>query len=202
LAALLFAGCATAPMTVPGRVAAPGVPGIYHRVEKGQTLWRISRLYGVDLDELASINRIQDASNIENGQLIFIPRRNRTQNYRVTPDNQDFSWPLKGRVTAGFIQSGNNVNKGLNIQSATGTDIIASRGGRVVFCSQDFSGYGKTLIIDHGDGYSSVYSGVSQFIVNLGDSVQKGERIARSGYSLHFEIRKGYIAQNPYFYLS
>ncbi len=97
----------------------------------------------------------------------------------------------------------------MNIQASSGSEVVASRRGKVVFCNPDFSSYGKTIIIDHGDGFNTVYAGNSQVFVKVGDEVQKGTPIAKvsSGETagintyLHFEIRKGYVAQNPYFYL-
>jgi len=203
-----IAGCATAPSTtLPPKVE--GIPGIYHKVEKGQTLWRISKMYNIDLDTLIKINRIPDSANIEIGQLILIPK---TQKQIFAPvisgPEEDFMWPAKGRVTAAFGSINANIlNKGVNIQPYENTDIFASRSGRVVFCAANFKNYGKTIIIDHGDGFASVYSGNTQLFVSPGDSVRKGAVIAKLDTSgnkpyLHFEIRKGHIAQNPKFYLS
>ncbi|HPL82810.1 MAG TPA: LysM domain-containing protein, partial [Candidatus Omnitrophota bacterium] len=70
-ACLLFlSGCATAPYTKPVTPQSVNLPGIYHNVEKGETLWRISKRYGVDLEELVKVNRIADSTAIETGQRI------------------------------------------------------------------------------------------------------------------------------------
>ncbi len=207
--ALTLLGCASVPLVTSPRPG-EGIPGIYHRVEKGQTLWRISKMYGLDLDELVSVNRIPDATNIEPGQLIFIPQRKPAQAFYGEPKSEDFIWPLKGRVIAGFGQSTKNtINKGVNIQAYDGAEVVASRSGKVVFRSLSFADYGKTIIIDHGDGFSTVYAMNSELLVNLGEQVRKGSVIARVGSRegsgkhgyLHFQIRKGYSSQNPYFYL-
>ena len=166
-------------------------------------------MYNLDIDELINANHLPDASNIEAGQLIFIPQRKDTQGSYVGSSKEDFIWPLKGRVIASFGQKVNNtVNKGLDIQSRSPSEVIASRSGRVVFRSKGFAAYGKTIIIDHGDGFSTVYARNTELLVNLGDQVQKGEIIARVGSDqakdtsyLHFEIRKVHIPQNPFFYL-
>jgi len=202
-----LAGCATAPYT-PSSSATMGMPGIYHRVEKGQTLWRISKMYDTDLDEIVRINRIPESSTIEIGQLIFIPNRKKPQyqEYKASNTSDDFNWPIKGKIITRFGQTYKSmVNKGVNIQPFANTDVIAVRSGKVVFCINNFNGYGKTIIINHGDGFMSVYAGNSSILVTPGESVQKGSSIARintdSKSYLHFEIRKGNIAQNPYFYL-
>jgi len=182
------------------------MPGIYHRIENGQTLWRISKIYSVDLDEIVRINRIFDVTNIEIGQIIFIPGYPKKQYLPAKVSMEDFSWPLKGKVIASFGQTFSDmVNKGINIQGLKGQDVIASRSGKVVFYNSDFDNFGKTIIIDHGDGFTTVYARNSEVFVKIGDYVQKGTAIAKVGPSskdyLHFEIRKSYIPQNPYFYL-
>ncbi len=207
---LNFTGCATAPLIVAPPKPPEGSPGIYHRVEKGQTLWRISKIYGVDLDEIIRVNHISDVTNIEVKQLIFIPR---TQSQQTAPQSgrmlDDFIWPVRGKVIAMFGQTyANMINKGINIQPSANTEVVASRAGRVAFSSENFKGFGKTLIIEHSDGFSTVYARNSEIFVRAGESIQKGARIARVGSAgrdknayLHFEIRKGHIPKNPYFYL-
>lgn len=206
---LCLAGCATISFT-PIKAQHANSPGLYHRVEKGQTLWKISKLYNIDLNELIRINSISETSNIEINQMLFIPktyRQNGTEN--IMPSTQEFSWPLKGKIIAGFGQQVNNMmNNGINIRFDGNTDVVAARSGRVIFCSEKFASFGKTIIIDHGDGFSSVYTGNSKVTVKTGDSVDKGAPIAKISKDqkagndfLHFEIRKGYTPQNPNFYL-
>lgn len=161
-------------------------------------------MYNVDLEELTKINRISDVTNIETGQLILVPYRENPVNKYAT---DDFVWPLRGKVISGFGQDFYNmVNKGINIQPYGNADVIASRSGKVVFYSDGFYAYGKTLIIDHGEGFSTVYAGLTDIYVKAGDSVQGGSAIASirpnsKNTCLHFEIRKGHLSKNPYFYL-
>ena len=207
---LFLGGCATAHLIVKVPEKTGGVAGIYHRVEKGQTLFSISKIYSIDIDELVQINHISDASDIEIGQLIFIPhRQNPVCALPAASGNEDFIWPVRGKVISYFGSLTNDqLNRGINIQPFTDKEIVASRSGKVVFYSPDFYNYGKTLIVDHGDGFSSVYAGNAEVFIKAGDTVRKGSVIARVGSSarqrngyLHFEIRKGYVPQNPKFYL-
>ena len=207
-----IAGCATAPpYTGPSLPAsAQGAPGVHHRVEAGQTLWKISKLYGVDIDDILRLNHISESSAIEIGQVLLILNRLRSQNIPVKSSGDDFIWPLRGRIIAGFGSTYRNlINKGINIQAPVGSEVLATRSGRVVFYSNSFGNYGKTIIIDHGDGLRSVYSRISEIFVQPGENVQKGRLVGRVGVSvrdknsyLHFEIRKGAMPQNPLFYLS
>ena len=204
-----LAGCATAPYKPP--VISSSTPGIYHRVERGQTLWSICKIYNIDLDEVVSVNRISDATKVELGQLIFIPHRQKKE-YALTDfaKFEDFIWPLRGRVVCSFGQTFNDMlNKGINIQPYKTQNVVAASKGRVVFYSGNFGSFGKTVIIEHNNGFLTVYARNSQVFVKVGDFVQRGTVIAKidSGGSdknayLHFQIRKGYIPQNPYFYLS
>jgi len=204
---LNFIGCVPSPYMK--TAVPPGLPGTYHRVERGQTLWRISKLYDVDLGEIAAINHISDAAKIESGQLIFIPNRQRQIPAFNRYSSDDFIWPIRGKVIATFGQTFNNMlNKGINIQPYNNLDIVAARSGRVVFYKDNFGYFGKTLIIDHSDGFSTVYARNSQVFIKVGENVEKGTVIARVGSAgrgkntyLHFEIRKGYTPQNPFFYL-
>lgn len=208
LMAFGLAGCAGVPVTgSPNQPAIPG-GGPYHRIIKGETLWSVARAFRVDLDDLVRVNHIQDVSRIEVGQLIIIPKTQVNDLSQYSPE--DFIWPLKGRVITGFGQSHNNLlNKGLNIEASTDTDVVASRGGKVAFYHDNFMSYGKTLIIAHSGDFFTVYSAKSaEFMVKPGDTVERGSRIARlNPYSskgenyLHFEIRKGHVSKNPNFYL-
>ena len=207
-----LAGCTTVPPysgpSLP--VSAQGFGGVRHRVEAGQTLWKISKLYDVDIDNILHLNHIPEDTAIEIGQILLIPSRLRPQNIPIKSSGDDFIWPLRGKVIAGFGSNYHNlINKGINIQAPAGSDILATRSGRVVFYATNFGNYGKTVIIDHGDGLRSVYSRISEFFVQPGENVQRGALVGRVGTSvrdknsyLHFEIRKGAISQNPLFYLS
>jgi lipoprotein NlpD len=205
---LLLNGCATAPVSpVTGPAGTPkppaGIPGIYHKVKKGETLWRISKMYGIDLAELAQINRIENAASIEIDQQILIPHRTQPVPICIEPANsEEFIWPIKGTVVASFGQSYNNmICKGITIKPLGESKVVAARTGKVVFAAQEFGRYGKTVIIDHGDGLSTVYTGSGEVLIKPGEMVSQGMTIAHASEHVHFQIRKGYTAQNPYFYL-
>ena len=208
---LLIAGCATeTPYNGPVLpTLSQGTVGLHHRVQAGQSLWKISRIYDVDIDDILRVNRLPEDATVEVGQVLLIPTRSRPQNFAVSSKGEDFIWPVKGRVITNFGASYHNlVSKGINIAASLGEDVVATRSGRVVFYAEHFGNFGKTIIIDHGDGLRSVYSRLSEVLVVCGDSVQKGSVVARAGSAsrdknvyLHFEIRKGALAQNPLFYL-
>jgi murein DD-endopeptidase MepM/ murein hydrolase activator NlpD len=204
-------GCATTSYSPTAIKTENNTPGIYHRIQRGETLWRISKKYNVDLEEISRINHISDATSIDVGRVLFIPQPTNQMPLSETPYSSDeFIWPITGRVIASFGEIINNLkNKGINIQPSGNSDIVATRSGRVVFYVDNFKGFGKTVIIDHNDGFLSVYARNSQVFIKVGDMIKKGDLIAKAGSAgrdkniyLHFEIRKGSIAQNPIFYLA
>jgi len=205
-----FTGCATT--YYKPSIKIDGINGAYHRIQRGQTLWRISKIYGVELDELVRLNRIKDVENIEIGQLIFIPKSKEfppTVDKTILSKFEDFIWPLKGKVISHFGQNYNNmINKGVDIKAPFSSKVFASRSGKVSFYSPDFKGQGEMIILNHNDGFLTVYARITNASVKIGEVVSQGRQIAKVGYlgaakhsGLHFEIRKGHIPQNPYYYL-
>ena len=225
---LVLSGCATvelAPrqttLSGPQKTIQPS-RGLYHRVQKGQTLWRIARIYGVSIEEILMANTIADSTLIASGQSILIPDkhralsldastllsfngepRSRTMDSLNTGVSEDFIWPAKGKIVSGFGDKiGNSSSKGITLRLYAQSDIVASASGRVVFAEEKFRGYGKTIIISHPEGLMSVYASLSRILVKPGDYITRGMAIAQCGGLMHFQIRKGCISQNPYYYLS
>ncbi|WIO73960.1 peptidoglycan DD-metalloendopeptidase family protein [Porticoccaceae bacterium LTM1] len=120
------------------------------------------------------------------------------------------SWPVKGRVTKRFGNSRTADIRwnGWLMSAREGTSVHAVHHGRVVF-SDYLRGHGLLLIIDHGDGYMSLYAHNQVLLKDTGDWVQSGELISRVGDSgglgetaLYFEIRKDGKPRNPAKWLS
>jgi len=205
---MMLSGCASipyAPPDIPERIS-----GIYHEVKRGETLWKISKAYGTGMREIAKFNKLPDASRINTGQLIFIPyAEEKLETVGLHTGEDTFTWPIKGRVISFFGTLKDGVkNKGIDIAAKSGTGITASRSGRVTFCDEKVKGFGKTVIIDHGNGYSTVYAHISEILTKAGSHVRQGSIIARVGEtgraktpSLHFEIRKKHKPENPFYYL-
>jgi len=218
LCVLYLSGCSTLPRTGEVLPAAGALPGKYHKIVRGETLWQISRRYSLSIETLIKVNNISETESIKEGQLLFIPEEVRSTDaapaeplsaQTQAASEEDFCWPLKGKVVSSYGQYYKGMlNKGVNIQAPSYTPVVAARSGKVVFSSSGFYGFGKVLIISHGEGLATVYGRNSELLVKKGDYIKKGTVIARVGRAgrdkssyLHFEVRKGQIAQNPYFYL-
>lgn len=118
-------------------------------------------------------------------------------------------WPTSGRVTSRFgtrkdpFYKGTAYHEGIDIANSVGTDIVASAKGTVIFAGYK-RGYGKVIIINHGNGYETLYGHNSKLLVSAGDKVEKGQVIAKMGNTgrstgshLHFEVRKDGKLLNP-----
>ena len=206
---LFISGCATTEYPgFPGAgTASVKKQGSYHKVVKGQTLWRIARAYSVTVEDITHGNNIPNAAAIEVGQLIFISGAKGARDIpERTPDEnqEEFAWPLKGRIIR-YFGGAQGISRGLDIEANEGDPVKASREGRVVMLGT-LTGHGQTIMADHGDGFISVYARNRKFLVRLGDHVYKAEAIAETGRLgrrsfCHFEIRKGGDAVNPLYYL-
>jgi lipoprotein NlpD len=118
-----------------------------------------------------------------------------------------FSWPLEGTVTSGFGPRNGSFHDGIDIAAPIGTPILAVADGQVIFSDQ-LRGYGNVVIVRHGAQYITVYAHTRTNLVKEGQVVRRGQRIAEvgqtgrtTGPSLHFEVRKNNLAQDPLRYL-
>ena len=167
----------TAPPAVQSRASLPSLAGSYHIVSKGETVWRIARSYGMSPEALLSANRLSHATPLAVGQRLFIP---------LPQESRQFLWPVRGRVkNAGAPY-------GIEIAAPPGTLVRVSRSGRVAVAARDLSGWGKTVIVDHWDGYLSVYAGLEQLLVAPGSTLRQGVPLGSIGVQpLYFEVRYG-----------
>ncbi|MBF0593797.1 MAG: peptidoglycan DD-metalloendopeptidase family protein [Candidatus Omnitrophica bacterium] len=209
-----IAGCATTrkpPAVLPTTPVKEVKPkGVYHKVNKGETLWRISKTYKISVEEIIQANHIPSAASIEENQLLLIPGVDVVKDVipSQTPGGKDtdYWWPLKGKIVSYFEDhKGTHVNLGLDIKGAEGEPVKAAREGRVVFADH-LAGYASTLMLDHGDGFFTVYGHNDRLLVKLGDYVFRGEKVAvlgvdAQGSVMHFELRKGDSPKNPLHYL-
>jgi murein DD-endopeptidase MepM/ murein hydrolase activator NlpD len=192
--------------------------GVYHTVEKGQTLWRISKTYGVDMQLIAEYNDIYDPDLIFEGQELYIPGVDETKDVSYgTPSGVDmgeiilnkglFLWPTEGLVYSLFGMRWGRMHRGIDISGKSGTPVLAARDGTVTFAGVK-GGYGNIVILGHEDGYETRYAHLSSIKASVGDAVKTGDVIGLMGSTgrstgphLHFEIRKEDTARNPLFFL-
>lgn len=206
-----------------------GKQGVHHVVQPGQTLWRIAVVYGLTPEELARSNGIEDPTQVPAGRSLFIPGARSVLEVPpyptplgpgaesspadvagVTVAAGDWAWPVPSGEIISYFGAPRRRHRhgGVDIKGRQGAKIVASRGGTVEYSGSGMRGYGKTVIIDHGDSYSSLYAHNSKLLVKKGQRVRRGETIAlvgrtgnASGPHCHFEIRRNDRTVDPLLYL-
>jgi murein DD-endopeptidase MepM/ murein hydrolase activator NlpD len=116
-----------------------------------------------------------------------------------------FIWPVRGQVVSSFGHKARGLrNDGINIAAQRGTPVMASEHGVVAYAGNELRGFGNLLLIKHSNGWITAYAHNDAILVKRGDRVQRGQRIATVGATgnvrspqLHFELRRGRIAENP-----
>jgi murein DD-endopeptidase MepM/ murein hydrolase activator NlpD len=117
-----------------------------------------------------------------------------------------FVWPTVNRSISGNDYWSGHL--GIDIAAATGAPVYAADSGVVVYAGGISGGYGQMVMIDHGNGFHTLYAHLSQIVARCGQNVGQGQTIAYSGSTgnstgphLHFEIRYGGAFVNPWDYL-
>lgn len=190
------------------------VSGVYYQVQEGDTLEAVAKKFKADPQAIAAypLNGLSPPYDLTPGQMLIIPGGEkpyvpRRVSQYVGPIPEDaskgtgvFGWPVSGRITQIFW----NLHRAIDIGAPLGTPVVAADSGYVVYAGWDDSGYGNLVIIDHGNGYRTLYAHLSSFSVTTGQSVAKGERIGAVGSTgnstgphLHFEIRYHDVQRNP-----
>ena len=203
--------------------------GVRHVVQPGQTLWRIARTYGLSPEELARANGIEDPTRISAGLSLFVPGASRTlevPSYPAPPGrpdrpgsgaqqetaeiSADWIWPVeRSRILSyyGAPRKGHR-HGGIDIGGDHGQPVLAARSGRVTYSGSGMRGYGKTVILDHGDGFQTLYAHNARLLVRVGQRVERGAPVALLGRTgnatadhCHFEIRREDRKLDPLLYL-
>lgn len=120
-----------------------------------------------------------------------------------------FSWPVRGKILSAYgAKSSGLFNDGINIAATRGTAVKAAENGVVAYAGNEVKGMGNLIIIQHSDGWMTVYAHMDSMVVRRGAKVSVGQKIGTVGETgkvdspqLHFEVRKGTKAYNPSSYL-
>ena len=121
-----------------------------------------------------------------------------------------FRWPVRGKVITSYgAKTNGKSNDGINLAVPEGTPIKAAEDGVVAYSGNELKGYGNLVLVRHANGYVTAYAHASELLVKRGDTIKRGQVIAKSGQSgevgspqLHFEIRKGSTPVDPLQFLN
>ncbi len=114
-------------------------------------------------------------------------------------------WPLTGRVLSTFgAKPGGRFNDGINIAAIAGAPVRAAADGVVAYAGTGVAAFGGLVLVRHADGWLTAYAHCEALLVAKGDSVRRGQPIARAGATgevdapqLHFEVRRGRVPVDP-----
>lgn len=202
----------------------PPVDGIWYEVQADDTVSSIADKFKAKVDDIVNFpsNNLTGGANLFVGNKIMVP--NGVKPFVAKPveaaagpsggaysgpaisaaGSGQFQWPTSGMLTQGYYA----YHRGIDIARAVGVPIAAADGGYVSFAGWDNTGYGYMLMINHGNGFSTLYGHLSQYYVDPGQRVARGQIIAAMGNTgnstgphLHFEVRYNGVPQNPLFYL-
>lgn len=194
----------------------PNMDVIKVRVRAGQNLWEIARLYSVGAADIKKFNTLV-SDKLSTGQILHIldPNLTLVAAKRLSMANKSgMLWPTGRRSVSSVygyrmhpIYKRKIFHEGIDLRGHSGSPVYAALDGRVSFVGW-VRGYGKIIVVRHGNGLSTRYAHLSATQVKRGQRIVKGQVIGKvgktgtaTGPNLHFEVRKNGLHQNPLTYL-
>jgi Peptidase family M23/LysM domain len=193
---------------------------VIHEVVSDETLSDIASNFGVSTADIMAVtaNAITDANQLQRGQILLIP--NPTQfsidggsgGGTVLPvgptSATGFIWPTSGPITS-YFGPGHPLGIDIGLYANPSSPIIAALPGTVVFAGGNACcSYGYYVVVDHANGFETLYAHLSEIDVSVGEQVSQGEVLGiagTTGYStgvhLHFEVHKNGSVVDPLQYL-
>lgn len=202
----------------PGQILKiPPVTGVVHKVVAGDNIYAIAKKYKTEAQKIVNFpfNDFADLDNftltvgqtlyipdgvIEEERPVYIPSKFVAQIQAGVKGTSNFIWPTSGSITQYPVW----YHMAVDIANPGMPPVIASDTGTVIFADCLRWGYGCHIIIDHGNGYQTLYGHLSSILISAGQNVSQGQQIGvmgstgmSTGTHLHFEIRSGGGLLNP-----
>jgi LysM repeat protein len=196
--------------------------GVLHVVKPGDTLSSLASKYKIGVDQIVGYadNELPDAmAALKIGSQLVIPGGTKPfitpqvpagalvaeAPVGATKGSGSFSWPTSGNITQQFWGG----HRAIDVGSWVGAPAKAADSGYVVLAGGGWNGgYGNHVIIDHGNGFTTLYAHLNSIFVRPGESVSRGQQIGTVGNTgnstgphLHFEIRYQGVPRNPFNWL-
>ncbi|MEH2570056.1 peptidoglycan DD-metalloendopeptidase family protein [Bradyrhizobium sp. AZCC 2289] len=154
-----------------------------------------------------SVRMAQATGNVEEPAAVEAPAVKPSEATGALPT---FRWPVRGKVITTYgAKTNGKSNDGINLAVPEGTPVKAAEDGVVAYSGNELKGYGNLVLVRHANGYVTAYAHASELLVKRGDTIKRGQIIAKSGQSgevgspqLHFEIRKGSSPVDPLQFLN
>ncbi|SFA72470.1 Murein DD-endopeptidase MepM and murein hydrolase activator NlpD, contain LysM domain [Poseidonocella pacifica] len=232
------------PATSTTTAAPSGAEPTRHKVQRGETAFTISRLYGVSVRALSEWNGLDSNFTIREGQFLLIPVSAGSPPVQqaatattapgtgsptptppsasaplpeedvaapapsapaapvATPSGGRLAYPVQGSIIREYAKGRND---GIDISATSAAPIKAAEAGTVAAITRNTENI-PIVVIRHADGLLTVYANVGDLNVAKGDTVSRGQQIAKaragSGSYVHFEVRNGFDSVDPVPYLN
>lgn len=201
----------------PGQVLKiPPVTGVVHKVAAGESIYTIAKKYKTDPQKIVNFP-FNDFADLETfalniGQILYVPD-GVIEEVKPAPPSRfvasiqagvkgtsNFIWPTSGAISQYPVW----YHMAVDIANPSAPAILAADSGTVIYSGCLGWGYGCHIIIDHGNGYQTLYAHLSTLGVSSGQAVSQGQQIGimgstgrSTGIHLHFEVRSGGSLLNP-----
>lgn len=194
------------------------VTGVSHKVQKGETIYSIAKKYQTEpqgiLDFPFNTFVNDETFALAVGQTIIVPEgtppaeapapsayARRTPDAGTVTASGAFIWPASGSISQRYSW----YHKAIDVSNKSAPEIIAADAGSVVIAGWPSNeGYGNRVVIDHGNGYQTLYAHMAKVYVSVGQRVKRGDPVGQmgstgrsTGVHLHLEVRKTGVALNP-----
>ncbi|HXL13775.1 MAG TPA: LysM peptidoglycan-binding domain-containing M23 family metallopeptidase [Bradyrhizobium sp.] len=194
-------------LTVPGvkTAATPATGGAADQPPANALTPPSTKLAGTPGNQPQSAHLAQTAPKLEE-----VPAETPVKAADATGALPTFRWPVRGKVITSYgAKTNGKANDGINLAVPEGTPVKAAEDGVVAYSGNELKGYGNLVLIRHSNGYVTAYAHASELMVKRGETIKRGQVIAKSGQSgevgspqLHFEIRKGSAPVDPLQFLN
>jgi len=200
----------------------PPVTGVVHKVQSGESIYTIAKKYNTSAQGIVNFifNEFTDPDTfgLQAGQTLYVPdgviEAEQPKYTAMAPSyaqvqagvrgTSNFIWPTNGLIT----QYPTWYHMALDIANNAAPAILAADTGTVTFAGCIQYGYGCHVVVDHANGYQTLYAHMSVISVSAGQAVSQGQQVGvmgstgrSTGTHLHFEIRAGGALQDPQGYL-
>jgi murein DD-endopeptidase MepM/ murein hydrolase activator NlpD len=198
------------------------IDGVAHKVSKGDTIYSIGKKYGLDESEVQAVTEFpfntfvnDETFELAVGQIVIVPNgvkpdpqipsgatrpRQLTPNAGTVVASGSFVWPTQGTISQRFAW----YHPAIDIANRAAPNILAADAGKVITSGWSSVGYGNHVIIDHGNGYKTLYAHMQRLFVVEGQTVTRGSAIGQMGSTgrstgthLHFEVILNGARLNP-----
>ncbi len=197
------------------------VTGVSHKVAKGDTVYSIAKKYDTEPQGIVNFpfNSFANDETFELaiGQTVIVPEGVKkpeaatsggaVRPKQLTPDagtvvaSGQFVWPTQGTISQSYYW----YHPGIDIANRSLPPVLAADSGKVIAAGWDSSGYGNKVMIDHGNGYITLYGHLSKIYVVIGQTITRGSQIGQMGSTgrstgphLHFEVHKNGVKVSPF----